>query len=82
MPIVKLSSKGQIVVPKEIRDALKIKPLQKVFLKMVRDRAELIPLPQDPVHAFCGVFEKGPSLTMALLKERGQEALIEEKKGA
>lgn len=80
MPTVTVSSKGQIVMPKEVRDALGIKPKQKVFLKVVENHAEIIPLPQDPIKAFCGIFGKGPSLTKALLKERKEEIRIEEEK--
>ena len=81
MPTVTVSSKGQIVMPKEIRDALNIEPKQKVLLKIVKDHAEIIPLPKDPVKAFCGIFEKGSSLTKALLKERREEVRLEEKEG-
>ena len=70
MPTVTVSPKGQIVMPKEVRDALGITPKQKVFLKVVKDHAEIIPLPKDPVKDFCGIFEKGSSLTKALLKGR------------
>jgi AbrB family looped-hinge helix DNA binding protein len=74
-----MSSKGQLVIPKNVRDALKIKPKQKILLKKLKDRVELIPLPENPVEAFCGVFEKGPSLTDALLTERKKELEHEEK---
>ncbi|MBI5233387.1 MAG: AbrB/MazE/SpoVT family DNA-binding domain-containing protein [Deltaproteobacteria bacterium] len=80
MPTVTVSSKGQIVMPKEVRDALGIEPKQKLFLKVVRGHVEITPLPMDPVKGFCGVFEKGSSLTMALLRGRKEEARIEEEK--
>lgn len=80
MPTVTVSSKGQIVVPKEVRDALNIKPKQKVMLKIVKNHAEIIPLPTNPVKAFCGIFEKGHSLTEALLRERREETKFEEEK--
>ena len=81
MPIVTLSSKGQLVIPKEIRDALGIKPRQKVFFKIVKDHlVEIAPLPEDPIRHFCGIFKEGPSLTEALLKKRERIKKREEKK--
>lgn len=80
MPTVTVSSKGQIVMPKEVRRALGIEPKQKLFVKVVKGHVEITPLPKDPVKEFCGVFEKGPSLTSALLKKRKEDARCEEKK--
>lgn len=79
MPLVSVSSKGQLVIPKKIREALNIKPDQKVLLKMEKDHAELIPVPEDPVSAFCGAFAEGGSLADALLKERKEQKEREEK---
>jgi len=79
MPTVTVSSKGQIVMPKKIRDALGIKPKQKVFLKVVQNHAEIIPLPENPTQAFCGIFRNGSSLTKSLLKVRKEEIKLEEK---
>jgi AbrB family looped-hinge helix DNA binding protein len=48
MPIATLSSKGQLVIPKEVREALGVKPGQKVFFKIVKDHlVEIVPLPKD-----------------------------------
>lgn len=81
MSITTLSSKGQLVIPKEIREALGIKPGKKVVFKMVKDHLiEILPVPEDPVKYFCGIFKEGPSLTKALLKERGEDKKREEKK--
>ena len=82
MPIVTLSSKGQLVIPKEIRKALGVKPRQKVFFKIVKDNlVEIAPLPDDPVRHFSGVFKEGSSLTGALRKQREEDKKHEEKKG-
>jgi AbrB family looped-hinge helix DNA binding protein len=80
MPVVTVSTKGQLVIPKEIREALGIKPKQKVLLKLVKDHAEIEPLPQDPIESFCGIFREGPSLTETLLKEREEDKKREENK--
>ena len=82
MSLVTVSSKGQIVIPKDIRKDLHIKPKQRVLLKMVKDHAEIIPMPDDPVEAFCGIFRDGPSLVNALLNERKEEQKREEKSAA
>jgi len=81
MPVVTLSSKGQLVIPKEIREVLGLKPRQKVFFKIVKDHlVEISPVPEDPVRHFCGIFKKGTSLTRALLKQREEDKKHEEKK--
>ena len=70
MNIVKTSSKGQIVIPAEIRKKLGIKPGQKVSLTLVEDKAVIEPLPEDPIKALRGILKGKPSMTKALLKER------------
>lgn len=79
MPTVKVSSKGQIVMPKKVRDTLGIKPRQKVFIKAEQGYAKITPLPENPVESFCGVFKKGSLLTKALLKGRKEDIKREEK---
>jgi AbrB family looped-hinge helix DNA binding protein len=81
MAIVKTSSKGQILIPKEIRRRLGLEAGQKVSLKLISDRkVELTPIPTKPVEAFCGIFGEGSSLTKALIRERKKEATREESK--
>lgn len=83
MSIVKTSAKGQILIPKEIRRRLGLKAGQKVSLKLVGEqKVELAPIPLEPVEAFCGMFQKGTSLTEALLKDRKQELMNEKGKRA
>ena len=80
MSIVTTSSKGQVVIPKEEREKLGIKPGSKVMVKTVHDHVEIHPLPEDPIEYFCGIFKEGPSLTEALLRDRKEEMRREEEK--
>jgi AbrB family looped-hinge helix DNA binding protein len=82
MAVVITSSRGQIVIPREIRKKLHIVPGKKLLVKIEADQAVLVPLPDDPVEEFCGIFKDGPSLTKALLAERKKEREREEKKAA
>lgn len=79
MPIVITSAKGQVVIPKKERAKVGIKPGTKVIAKAVDDHIEIRPLPENPVESYCGIFNKGSSLTKALLKERKKDLDREEK---
>jgi AbrB family looped-hinge helix DNA binding protein len=78
MPIVKTSSKGQIVIPKEIRDKLGIGPGKKVLLRLVDQHAEIVPLPDEPVKALRGMLKSDTSLATELLEERRKDDDIDE----
>lgn len=79
MSLVTVSSKGQLVIPKDVRENMHIKPKQKVLLRIAKDHAEIIPMPDDPIEAFCGIFGEGSSLVDVLLKERKEEQEREKK---
>ena len=80
MSVVTTSSRGQIVIPKDVRKQLHIGPGKKILVRAEGDRAILFPLPDNPVDHFCGIFQKGSSLTEALLDERRKERAREAKK--
>ena len=73
MNIVSTSSRGQIVIPKDIRNELRIGPGKKLLIKIEGDHAIILPLPDDPVEYFCGYFQDRSSLTKALLDERKRD---------
>jgi len=80
MQVVTTSSRGQIVIPKEIRKRLNIVTGKKLSIKAEGDHVLLTPLPDDPVEAFCGIFKEKSSLTRALIEQREKDKLREEKK--
>ena len=80
MPIVKIFAKGQIVIPKKIRDQLGITPGKALFVELVDDHVEIRPLPDDPIEHLTGIFKDHPvSLAKELLKERKEDDRIDEK---
>jgi AbrB family looped-hinge helix DNA binding protein len=80
--VVTTSPKGQVVIPKEEREKIGIKPGSKVAVELVNDHIEIYPLPDNPVEHFCGIFREGGSLTKALIRERKEESGREEEKAA
>jgi len=80
MTVVKTHPKGQIVIPKEIRNKLGIKPGKSLSITLVKDHAEIRPLPDDPIEFLTGIFRDHPtSLAEELLKERKEDTEIDEK---
>lgn len=82
MPVVTISSKGQLVIPSSIRNALGIQANSKMRITLSDDktRALLEPLPSNPIDALTGVFKdyKG-SLANELHEERKKDREREEK---
>jgi AbrB family looped-hinge helix DNA binding protein len=73
MPIVRVSSKYQIAIPKAIRDKLYIKPGQELSVSEQDGVVILVPIPPDPVEFLCGIFKGEPSMTEDLLRDRLHE---------
>jgi len=79
MPVVKTHAKGQIIIPKEIRDNLGIRPGKALSVKLVNDHVEIRPLPDDPIEFLTGIFKDHPaSMSAELLKERKKDDQIDE----
>ena len=52
-----LSTKGQIVIPKQLREEMRLKPGTDISVERLDDSILLIPEPEDPVEALCGMFK-------------------------
>ena len=48
MPVSTLTSKGQMTIPKEVRNALNLKPSEKVIIVAEGDHAVIRPLREIP----------------------------------
>ena len=80
MAIVKVSKKGWVVIPHEIRERYGIRPGDKVHIIDYGGQIALVPALKDPIHDLRGMFKGGPSLTQALLEDRRKEREREEEK--
>jgi AbrB family looped-hinge helix DNA binding protein len=73
MSVVKVSTKGWVVIPAEYRRKYGIKAGDRVHIVDYGGLLTIVPLLPDPVEEACGIL-KGPiSLTDALLAERRSE---------
>ncbi len=72
MPITKLSSKGQIVLPKEVREKLGIQPGATLRVVVSGGKIEIEPLPKKLIDRLYGRFS-GNKLVKALEDEHARE---------
>jgi AbrB family looped-hinge helix DNA binding protein len=78
MPIAKVSEKGQIVIPKDLRKRYGIAPKSEVLVTEINGKIMIVPILKDPVKEARGLLKGGKSLTKALLEERQREREREE----
>ena len=70
MAKVKILSKGQLVIPAELRKKYQIRPGTEMQLMEYEGILFLIPPVEEPLSAACGSLPSNPSLARQLLKER------------
>ena len=73
MTTVKTLSKGQIVIPAEIRKRYRIEPGTEIQVLEYGGIIYLIPPVEDSIKAACGLLPSKPSLAERLLRERKGE---------
>ena len=75
-----VTTKGQLVIPAEIRRKYGIKPGTKVYF--VERNGEIVfhPATKDYVRSVCGMLKSDSSATKELLKERAKDKRSENRK--
>ena len=79
MPVITVSTKGQIIIPSEIRKKYKIKQGDRFELQEIDGKLVLIPLHDKPFVGLYGALKGKNSLTRSLQKEHDLEIRKEEK---
>ena len=73
MEVVNVSQKGQILIPKALREKYGVKSGSKVQILETRNGLVIKPAPKDPIEAACGFLEGDFSLTRDLIEEHQKE---------
>jgi len=73
MLTAKVSAKGWVVIPAEVREKYNIKPGDEVALVDYGGVISILPLPDDPVEAGWGLLAGAGSLTEAIVEEHRRE---------
>ena len=80
MTVVTTLGKGQVVIPKAIRDQLDLMPGRKIAVEVRLDEIVLHPLAKNPINALYGILKGTGLSTKDLLRERRKERQREERK--
>jgi len=78
MVTVKISRKGWVVIPKEIREHHNLRPGNKVQFVDLAGRIAIVPVPDDPIAAGLGMLKGGTSMK-EYLEEKRRELEEEER---
>lgn len=80
MAVMQVSNKGQVVIPRELRDKCGISAGGKVEVMEQRGRIVIIPLPQDPIKGSRGMLKWEKTAKEILEEMREEERKLEEEK--
>ncbi len=80
MPIAKISSKGWLVIPAELRKKYRLESGQYIRVIDYGGILALVPQLKDPIEEGMGSLKHGSSLVHALIESRTQERVREKKK--
>lgn len=75
---VRVTSKGQLVVPAKLRKKYGIKPGTNISFIERENELVLQPVTSEYIKSLCGIFKSDSSVTQELLKERAKDKKREE----
>ncbi len=77
-----MSQKGQVLIPKKLRDRYGVKPGSRVQILEEKEGLLIKAAPNDPIEAACGFIEGDFSLTEDLIQEHRKEVEREKPLGS
>ena len=82
MLVTQSTKKGQILIPKKLREKIGIKPGSKVQLLETEGAIIIKPVPEDPIASASGFLKGNFSLTEDLIEEHKKELKRDRKNSA
>lgn len=78
LTVVKLSNKGQLVIPSDIREKYGLRKGDRFLVRDVKGKIVLEPLPRHPLLDLRGALKSGAGAVNLLLREREKDRLRED----
>ncbi len=74
MALVQISPKGQILIPKKIREKYSVKPGKMALVIESSEGILIKSAPEDPIEAACGFLDGSISLSKELIRDHAKES--------
>ncbi|MBC7324328.1 MAG: AbrB/MazE/SpoVT family DNA-binding domain-containing protein [Moorella sp. (in: Bacteria)] len=81
MSLGKMSTRGQVVIPKSLRNKLGLKPNTVILFEEMQGKLLLTPIPDDPIQAARGILKTSRTAEELMREYRREELKLESKKG-
>lgn len=78
MPIARLSARGQLVIPSEVRKKLNLTRGSRLEIHVDDNKIVAYPIPEDPISACHGILKLGKSAIEIMKEVRKEERSFEE----
>ena len=79
MPVMSITEKGQVVIPKELREKYGIATNAEVIVTEIEDHIAVLPAPADPILALAGSVKLTQPVAEIIRELRNEEKQRDEK---